>query len=281
MQHLLTVWPQVQQRLQKARRVLLLLDYDGTLAPIVDRPELASLPQETKDALLNLSARPPAGPGFPSEPQIIIGIVSARSLEDVSARVGIAGLIYAGNHGLEIRGPSLDFLHPEALKMKNKVDQAYQQLKVDLAVHPGAFAEHKGLSLTVHYRGVGDEWVEAVKDTVEKTTLPFLESGDLVVLPGKMALEIRPNLSWHKGRAIETIQAALTCASPPSADLVMYFGDDLPDEPGFATVQATGGMGVFVGPPQQHTGALYRLDSPREVGHVLNLIHQELRDTAQ
>ena len=276
MPHLLAVWPQVQQRLQKARQVLLLLDYDGTLAPIVDRPHLASLPQETKDALVKLSNRPPAGPGGLSEPKLIIGIISARSLEDVSSKVGIASLIYAGNHGLEIRGPDLDFVHPDALKIKDSVDQAYGRLKEELVGHPGAFVEHKGLSLTVHYRLVGDEGVEEVKDTVEKTTLRFLESGELVISPGKMALEIRPNVSWHKGSAIATIQAGLTLTSTPGDDLVMYFGDDLPDEAGFATAQESGGMGVFVGPAGQPTCALYRLDSPQEVGHILHLIHQGL-----
>ena len=254
----------------------MLLDYDGTLTPIVDRPELASLPQETKDALVKLSTRPPAGPRVPLEPKLIIGIISARSLEDVSSRVGIAGLIYAGNHGLEIRGPGLDFVHPEALKIKDSLDQAYRRLKEELVGHPAAFAEHKGLSLTVHYRLVGDEAVGAVKDIVEKTTLPFLKSGELVISPGKMALEIRPNLSWHKGSAIATIQAGLKHTSSPGGDLLMYFGDDLPDEAGFATVQESGGMGVFVGAPGQSTCAHYRLDSPQEVGHILQLIHQEL-----
>jgi len=280
MPHLLTVWPQVGLRLQKARRVLLLLDYDGTLAPIVDRPELASLPLETKDALAKLSAQSPVGSRFPSEPKLIIGIISARSLEDVSARVGIPGLIYAGNHGLEIRGPELDFLHPEALKTKDSLDQAYLLLEEELAGYPGAFAEHKGLSLTVHYRLVRDERVEAVKDAVEKTILPFLESGELVITPGKMALEIRANLSWHKGRAIARIQAALPDASSPGDDLAMYFGDDLPDEAGFATVQETGGIGVFVGSPQQPTCALHRLDSPQEVGQVLHLMHQDFTGKA-
>ena len=276
MPHLLNVWPQVQRRLQNARRVLLLLDYDGTLAPIVDRPESASLPQETRDALVKLCARPPAGSSDPLEPKLIIGIISARSLEDVSSRVGIAGLIYAGNHGLEIRGPVLDFVHPEALKIKDKVDQAYRRLKEELAGHAEALVEHKGLSLTVHYRLVSDEVVGKVKDIVEKTILPFLERGELVISPGKMALEIRPNLPWHKGKAIATIQAALPHTTSSGGDLAMYFGDDLPDEAGFATVQETGGIGVFVGLPGQPTCALYRLDSPQEVGQILHLIHQGL-----
>ena len=270
MPHLLAVWPQIHRRIQKADRVFLLLDYDGTLAPIVDRPDLASLPQETKDALVDLSTRPPTGPIF------LVGIISARSLEDVSTRVGIDGLIYSGNHGLEIRGPDLEFLHPEASKIKYSLDQAYRRLNEELAAYPGAFAEHKGLSLTVHYRLVDDARVKAVKDTVEKTTLPFLENGELVISSGKMALEIRPNISWDKGNAISTIRAALTSKSKSGGDLVLYFGDALPDEAGFATVQEPGGLGIFVGPPRYSTCAHYRLDSTQEVGQILQLIQRGL-----
>lgn len=248
----------------------MLSDYDGTLAPIVDRPELARLPPQTRDSLVELSTRLPSGPEF------LVGIISARSLEDVASRVGIHGLIYAGNHGLAIRGPGLDFVHPEALRIKDRLDQVYVRLKQELAVHPGAFAEHKGLSLTVHYRLVLDEGVEAVKDTVEMATLPYVESGDLAVSPGKMALEIRPNIPWDKGSAISTIQAALLEYSGTGVDLVMYLGDDLPDEPGFAAAQEAGGIGVFVGPTEQSTCANYQLNSPQEVGQFLHLIQQFL-----
>jgi trehalose 6-phosphate phosphatase len=290
MQHLLSIWPQLRKRLRDDRRTFLLFDYDGTLAPIVERPEMASIPQETEDALVKLSRWPLVGTTSGSQSRLIIGIISARSLEDVRARVGIDGLIYAGNHGLEIQGLGLDFVHPEALKAKNKLDQAYRRLEEELSVHPGAFAEHKGLSLTVHYRLVEERGVEAVKDIVDKTTRPFLESEDLVLSPGKMALEIRPNISWHKGSATNAIisgivapalnpneiAAAPTRMSLSLGETALYFGDDLPDEAGFASVQEYGGMGVFVGPPDTRTCAHYRLDSPQEVGEILNLVYQQL-----
>ena len=255
------------------------MDYDGTLAPIVDRPDLARMPRQTQEALVELKAL------TSPEPDLVIGIITARSLEDVSARVGIDGLLYAGNHGLEIRGPNLEFVHAEALKIKGSVDQVYLRLKEELAIHPGAFAEHKGLSLTVHYRLVDDERVAAVKDTVDETVRTAVAIGDLVVSPGKMALEIRPNIAWDKGSAITAIVAALGTqppdSNPPVRDgLVMYFGDDLPDEAGFAAAQDTGGMGIFVGTSEKSTSAHYRLDSPQQVGQTLHLIRQIFRQSA-
>ena len=275
-QLLLAAWPKIQQSLQEAHRGVLLLDYDGTLAPIVDHPDLARMPTETKEVLVELTAL--ASP----EPDLVMGIISARSLEDVSARVGIDGLLYVGNHGLEIRGPNLEFVHADALKIKGSVEQVYLQLKEELAIHLGAFAEHKGLSLTVHYRLVHEEGIAALKDTVDKTVRPAVEKGDLVVSPGKMALEIRPNIPWDKGSAISAILATLG-AEPADSDsgggggLVMYFGDDLPDEAGFAAAQDTGGMGIFVGDSEQTTSAHYRLDSPQQVGQTLHLMRQLFR----
>ena len=102
MPHLLYVWPRVSQLLRQAGRVLLLFDYDGTLTPIVDHPDLAVLAPGTKALLAGLSR----------DGRFILGIISGRSLDDVRARVGVSGLVYAGNHGLEIQGPGLDFTHP-------------------------------------------------------------------------------------------------------------------------------------------------------------------------
>ena len=259
MPHFLYVWPTVSRRLRDARRVLLMLDYDGTLTPIVDRPELAILPPETRESLRNLSL---------SE-KYLVGIISSRSLEDIGAKVGLDGLIYAGNHGLEIRGPGLEFVHPEAVQLLGTVDQAYQQLQHALAHLPGVIIEHKGMTLTVHYRLTPEGAVDEVKMGVDVTAGPFVESGALSVFPGKKTWEIRPRVAWHKGYTVTKLQEAF-----PQATIAVYFGDDLPDEDGFAAVQESGGMGVFVGPSGPTTGALYRLDSPQEVGEVLRLMVQ-------
>ena len=96
-----------------------------------------------------------------------------------------------------------------------------------------------------------------------------MESGALTLSTGKMAIEILPSVAWDKGDAIREIRTAF-----PQSSLPVYFGDDLPDEAGFAAVQAAGGFGVFVGPAGVSTAALYRVDSPQEVAETLRLITQ-------
>ena len=82
----------------------------------------------------------------------MLGIVSGRSLVDLRDRVGLDGLIYAGNHGLEIQGNGLDFLHPEASRLMEEMGLIYQELELALESYPGVIGENKGLSLSLHYR---------------------------------------------------------------------------------------------------------------------------------
>ncbi len=257
MPHLLDLWPSVSQRLRACPLVLLLFDYDGTLTPIVERPELALLPPETRQSLVRLSRRQ----------KYVVGIISARSLEDVAAKVAVDGLLYAGNHGLEMRGLGLDFVHPEAERSAGDIEQAYELLQIALAPLKGVFTEHKGLSLTVHYRQAQTATAATVKDTVEKAISGLVQSGVLTVSTGKMAFEIRPRLEWDKGKAISWVIAAY----PPDT-LALFFGDDRPDEAGFAAVQDAGGLGIFVGAAREATVAVYRVDSPQEVGQVLAML---------
>jgi trehalose-phosphatase len=239
--------------------VLLLLDYDGTLTPIADRPDLAVLPPETRDLLRDLSRHE----------RFVLGIISGRSLADITAMVNIDGLIYAGNHGLEISGPGMDYVHPEASQLGGDLSEVYSQLRCSLAHLPGVLVEHKGLTLTVHYRMAPEPAAAEVEAAVAAIAGPSVESGRFNITRGKEVVEVRPAVPWHKGKAISKLQAAY-----PQATLPVFFGDDLTDEDGFAVVQDAGGLAVFVGPARTPTCALHRLDSPQEVAETLRLMEQ-------
>lgn len=285
MAHLLNIWPSVARRLRNAGRVLLLFDYDGTLTPIVARPELARLAPAVRDSLARLASGGDNGGKF------IVGLVSGRSLADLrallalpgppdapgapdvpgmpdaSGRPDIPGLLLAGNHGFEISGPGIEFVHPEAAALRPALDDAFARLQAATAATPGAMVEHKGLSLTAHYRGVAPEQAGGLERAVEAAVAPLVESGQLRITRGKMVREIRPNLPWHKGRAIAYLRGCY-----PDAPLPVYFGDDVTDEDGFIAAQELGGLAVFVGPPRDGTNALHQLDSPQEVAQTLQLL---------
>ena len=257
MPHLLNVWPRVSRRLLRAPRTLLLLDYDGTLCPIASRPELAILPPRTRDSLVALTRKQ----------RLSLGIVSGRALSDVRAKLNIPELIYAGNHGMEIKGPGLEFAHPEAEAIRPEMDVLLKELEANLSQYNGVLVEGKGFTLSVHYRLTPEDVRPLVFEGFERTLEKVERAESFRVTRGKEVLEARPNVDWHKGRAIEKIMESM-----PAGTLPVFFGDDLTDEDGFAAVQELNGICVFVGPPRQPTRAIYRVDSPQEVTQTLELI---------
>ena len=257
MPHLIHVWPSVSQRLRNADRVLLLFDYDGTLAPIVEQPDAAALPPGVEELLSGLG----------SSDKYLAGIVTGRSLQDVATRVGLPGLIYAGNHGMEIKGPGLDFVHEAAAKLASVQEPIAEALRRETGGIPGTIVEPKGLSLTLHYRMTPDDLVRRVEEAFASAVAPFVAAGSVKATTGKKVLEVRPNVEWDKGKAIAKLQATY-----PEATLTLYFGDDVTDEDGFRVVQDTGGIAVMVGPARQPTIALHRVDSPEGVQEFLELL---------
>jgi trehalose 6-phosphate phosphatase len=94
-ENLLQAWPTVLDKLRDARHILLMTDYDGTLTPIVERPESALIPHLVQGILQELA----------SQKRVTVGIISGRALSDLKKMVGVDGAIYAGNHGFEIEAP--------------------------------------------------------------------------------------------------------------------------------------------------------------------------------
>jgi trehalose-phosphatase len=179
----------------------------------------------------------------------------------------VPGINYAGNHGLEIEGPNIAFLHPQAESLRTVIDQVYQQLYRQIADYTGVIIQHKGLTLSVHYRLTPDDLVGQVDSEFRAVLSSFQKSPPIKITEGKKVLEVRPDVPWDKGKAIAKLQEIY-----PQATLTIFFGDDLTDEDGFNVVQEAGGLAVFVGPARQPTRALHRVDSPQEVSETLRLM---------
>lgn len=257
MPHLLNVWTRVSMLISAADHVLLLSDYDGTLSPIAARPDLAAPAPGARDAVAALH----------QSGRYTLGVVSGRGLADVRDMVGIPGLVYAGNHGLEIEGPRQTFIHPEARELMPHLDLVLKALQERLEGLEGAFVEGKGLTLSVHYRLTPKELRPKVLAGFDDVMCRATGRDRFRITRGKEVLEVRPRVEWHKGSAIARIAGMY-----PPGTLPIYMGDDLTDEDGFEAVHELNGISVFVGPPRQPTKALYRLDSPAEVVKTLELM---------
>lgn len=268
MEHLLSVWPKVALQLRDARHILLLTDYDGTLTPIVERPELAKLTESTRlvfDALAHLR-------GFR------VGVISGRALADLKDKVGIRGIIYAGNHGMEIEGPGISFVNPLAEEFRPILSIVHYVLSRTVGRIRGVMVEDKGLSLSVHYRLVEEDKTEEVKNTFHRIAGGAQVLGKIRITSGKKVYEVKPAVAWDKGKATKLLMKRYGKGGRKSGLLPIYLGDDLTDEDGFRVIENYGnGLSVFVGEKGQHSAARYFLKSPAEVAAFLERLLVQAR----
>lgn len=244
--------PEVERNIRRRNAALLCLDFDGTLSPIVPRPEDATLLPGTREALQRLLCIP----------GLTVAIVSGRALRDVQARVGIAGIIYAGNHGLEISGPTVHLLHPEAVAAEGLIAAVCRRIERAASGMPGVMVEPKGLTASIHYRNAPAGLHAGVHAIVQKEV--DTHSDRLHLRDGNMVWEIRPNVSWHKGKAAKFILDRVAPDAWP-----IYVGDDTTDEDAFRELSA--GTCIRVAHSDE-TAAHYFVDSPSDVLEFLRWI---------
>jgi trehalose-phosphatase len=252
MKHLFRNWKLIRERIRQARRVNLFFDYDGTLTPIVSRPDLALCPPEVKKFLAQLR----------DSPRVFVAIISGRSLEDLYGLIGVPGITYVGNHGLEIRNPAgIRKKNPSAGRQKDMTRIA-KSLKTALGNLPGIFFEDKKAILAVHYRLVPKAYHERVSQEMEEVAKEW--GSQWRVTRGKMVFEVQPQADFHKGKAVRNLLIA-----PPAPGLLpFYFGDDQTDEDAFRFLRGKG-IPVFVGPPETLSEAEFFLANPAEVAEFM------------
>lgn len=248
MEHLLEHWTEVEKIL--GPNLLLLLDYDGTLTPIVERPQDAVLSESMSDVLTKISRCYP------------IGIVSGRALADVKKMVGIDGIYYSGNHGFEISGPDVELTKEEAERARPAISEICTTMKVELAQFEGMIVEDKGPTASVHYRMVAEDKVKELKELFNKLVDSSVRDGKIRMTQGKKVLEIRPNVDWDKGRAVEWL---IDVISKKRGEVYpIYVGDDVTDEDAFSVLRGRG-LTVLVAHEERKSKAEYYLRSTEEV----------------
>ena len=260
MQYLFQSWDSFSSDVRDASHVLLLSDYDGTLTPIVSRPEEAVLSSGVREELRALTEKSTCS----------VGIISGRSLLEIKALVETDGIYYAGNHGLEIEGPGLKFINPVARASRAELEKLAQQLSARLDKIEGIIVEDKGLSLSVHYRLVKESDERIAAEIFQQVILPGLHAGKIRVSSGKKVWEVRPPIEWHKGKAVETIVKEMRSLIGGERMLTIYLGDDTTDEDAFRIIHRPQGWSIFVGQENPLSNADYFLNSTSEVGIFLS-----------
>lgn len=241
----------------KADRLLLLLDYDGTLTPIAGTPEEAVLSGAMRQLLKKLA----------KHKKIHVGIVSGRGLENIKKLVRIPGLIYVGNHGFEAEGVEYEASGLNPAEMRPIIKELCREISRKLEDVKGALIEDKGLSASVHYRLVAKEEIGAVRERVAEVVVlhPRVRLAE-----GRKVLEIRPNIDWDKGRMAALILEKFSHEYPGENILPIYIGDDATDEDAFEAFKE--GITVRVSKRDIETKAKFVLKDTDEVEDLLRAI---------
>jgi trehalose 6-phosphate synthase/phosphatase len=244
--------------------VALLLDYDGTLAPICEHPADAVPSPSMREALAACLTRD----------DMRVAVVSGRSLADLRQIFALPGLTLAGNHGLEVGGAGVPaFRHPDLVHFTSKLAVLADELET--MIGPGAWVERKGATLTVHIRGV----LPAERAPLVERLKHAIGAAGFQARDGRCSVEARPPIGWDKGQAALYILRQWYGPAWSERVRVVYAGDDQTDEDAFRLLA---GLGVTfrVGGAESVTLAERRLSSLAAVEALLRWLAQRPPATA-
>ena len=257
----------------EGKSLVVFLDYDGTLTPIVKQPDRAYMSDEMRQVVKKISTLYPTA------------IISGRGREKVYEFVQLPELVYAGSHGMDISdgascrggeaeasGNGVDMKiesYCAAEQFKEIMDNVCCELKATIKDIPDAEVEHNKFCVSVHYRNCDPSLWDKVQMSVEKTVL---RHDSLRMTRGRKVFEVRPSIEWDKGKAVEYLLEVFGLSKRTDV-LPIYIGDDRTDEDAFRVLQKRGkGVGILVSKIVKDTYASYTLEDPSEVMEFLNLL---------
>jgi trehalose 6-phosphate phosphatase len=248
-------------------RLLILSDFDGTLAEGSRDPAATSIVPLARVALRRLAAIAAARPD-----RLAVAVLTGRTAADVAARVRVGGIRYFGDHGLQFgsypRGARAERLTTAFQAGHDTSVEPAERLATrvpELLGHPAwLFVERKGLSVAFHVRQAQDRAAaRAAVETAIETADRELPEHDLAHYRGRLVVDLRPRAAGGKREAFEALLAELQPAS------VIAFGDDSSDADAFAVLRSARDAGELDGLAVGVTGPHGMPDEVRAVADVV------------
>ncbi|KAG8381163.1 hypothetical protein BUALT_Bualt06G0093800 [Buddleja alternifolia] len=255
----------------EGKQIVVFLDYDGTLSPIVSDPDRAFMSDPMRSAVREVARL------FPT------AIISGRSRDKVYEFVKLDEIYYAGSHGMDIMGPPLHVESYDGKYQMNTLDEKgneftifqpakeylpsikkmLKDLKRKTRDVPGAFVEDNRFCISVHYRHVSDEDYGLLEDIIRNVISEY--NSLFHVTRGKKVMEIRPSIKWNKGDALTYLLDTFGFADSTNV-IPFYLGDDKTDEDAFKVLRGRGqGYPIIVSSAPRETSASHSLRDPSEV----------------
>lgn len=250
--HLLRHWQWVASRARAQRRLIVFLDFDGTLVRIATHPDGVRMKPAMRRVLERLAVHP----------RMTLTIISGRRRDELKRCIGIRKLRYLGLYGWE-RGRTKTLPGPARVALF----RAGALLLKELTAFPGVWIEPKHNSFSIHLLGAKRNAHHRIRNRIRALVRPFQETLQLV--ENLRDVEVMPRHIPDKGAAVREFLAK----PRHRGALAFFFGDDFSDEPAFAALHR--GVSVLVGKPRE-THAKFRLRGPDEVAEVLAKLEEAL-----
>ncbi|XP_060181007.1 probable trehalose-phosphate phosphatase F isoform X1 [Lycium barbarum] len=266
----------------KNKKIVIFLDYDGTLSPIVDDPDRAFISADMRSAVRDVAKH------FPT------AIISGRSRDKVYQLVGLTELYYAGSHGMDImlpirnevctngslikstdqQGKEVNLFQP-AREFLPMIDEVFRTLVDKTKEVKGAKVENHKFCASVHYRNVDENSWSVVAQCVHDV---LKEYPRLRQTHGRKVLEVRPVIDWDKGKAVEFLLESLGFRNSHDV-LPIYIGDDRTDEDAFKVLRGRyQGYGILVSTSPKESNAIFSLRDTSEVKEFLESLAKTMEN---
>lgn len=233
----------------------LVTDVDGTISPIAATPDAAVVTSRVRDLLAALRDVLP-----------LVAVISGRSAQDVYERVGVLGLIYIGNHGLEQWVDGKTVVAAGAAASRPSLEQVIELLAG--LPEEGMLVEDKGATLSIHYRLASDP--NDFRDRMLPVVQALAHDHGLKLFEGRRIFELRPPIEINKGSAFHQLVESY------GLDAALYLGDDITDADAFRAARRLREVGICLaaGIGVEHEGHL-----PEAVRESADVVAYGVSDT--
>src|SRR3989338_6701196 len=245
----------IKEQVKNKKNVLLMLDFDGTISPIMPTPEQAYLPKKTRQTLETINKFSP------------VIIISGRALNVVQQKVGVDEFIYSGSHGLEWSIKKKKKLKVVPKYILNMLARIKDDLEKLVLTYPEIIVEERRFAVTFHYKFVSPKKMKELKNKLNTLLKPIKKNPKLVVLRDKETIDIVPRLNWNKGHVASFMYRYFKNKTKKSL-LPIYIGDGQTDEDAFSVLKRSG-ITIRVGKNDKSTAKWY-LRNQKEVNYFLD-----------
>jgi trehalose 6-phosphate phosphatase len=255
----LAAWGEIREHLADADHIHILSDFDGTLSPLVEIPAAAGIDSDVQMVLRRLC----------THKRVTVAVLSGRAVDDVEARIELP-LIYAGDHGVEIRGPGFAFTAPGSEWVRDELPGVCERVRENTRHIPGVLLESTRFTANVHIRDVAPDRVPEL----HRAMCACVDQRTYEVRSGRFVWEIRPRLQWDKGDAARWILHRYH----GSQQHTICLGDDCTDAEMFHRLPRA--VNIQVGFDGSDLGAQYWLpqgDVARFLLHLLTFVSEQPR----